>query len=197
MVVFTSLQDPQLLELIKSGAIGVLLTDTIYGVVASARSPEAVAKLYHLKSREQKPGTTIAASVEQLEELGLDPERLDNVRHLWPNSISVEMKLPEKLTYIHQGTGRSAFRVVADPVVRGLLEAVGPLMTSSANQPGEEPSRTIAEAQAYFGDQVDFYVDSGPVEDRPPSTMVQLTPEGKIVVLRQGKIHLDEKGNIL
>lgn len=185
MKIFTTLTDPELIEMLKNGAVGVLPTDTLYGLVASSHNEAAVARLYALKNREHKPGTSIAASPEQLIALGLPEPIIERVAYLWPNPLSVEVF--HDLEYIHQGTGRSSFRVVADKTLRNLLEQTGPLTTSSANEPDGIPASTVAQAQAYFGDQVDFYVDGGDLKDRPPSTVIGFK-DGNIIVYRQGAV---------
>lgn len=190
---FTLLSDPALVEAIQHGAVGILPTDTLYGVVASAANPAAVAKLYQLKHREHKPGTTIAASTEQLIRLGIDPDYVARVAHLWPASLSVVLPLPDSLQYIHQGLGSSPFRVVADPALRRLLQQTGPLVTSSANQPGQPPATNMAQAHAYFGDLPDFYVDGGDIGERQPSTIIKLTPSGHMQLIRAGAVTIDTK----
>ncbi|HJP96695.1 MAG TPA: L-threonylcarbamoyladenylate synthase [Candidatus Saccharimonadales bacterium] len=192
MQIFHSLHDPELVALLKSDAIGVLPTDTLYGVVARAASPTAVEKLYALKHREKKPGTTIAATAEQLIELGIDSEMVHNVSQYWPASLSIVMPLGSELEYLHQGVGESPFRVVADESLQMLLRQTGPLMTSSANLPGEPPAQDVAEAQAYFGEHVDFYVDGGFIGDRQPSTIAKYD-NGKLTILRQGAVQIKEK----
>jgi L-threonylcarbamoyladenylate synthase len=189
--IFHSLHDPELVALLKADAIGVLPTDTLYGVVARAESATAVEKLYALKHREKKPGTTIAATAEQLKELGVDPTMVDNVSKHWPASLSIVMPLSEDLAYLHQGTSESPFRVVADESLQMLLEQTGPLLTSSANLPGEPPAQNLAEAQAYFGEHVDFYVDGGHIGARQPSTIARYK-NGKLTVLRQGAVDIKE-----
>ncbi len=192
MHIFHSLHDPELVALLKSDAIGVLPTDTLYGVVARAASPTAVEKLYALKHREKKPGTTIAATAEQLIELGIDPQMVNDVARYWPASLSIVMPLGDNLEHLHQGLGESPFRVVADESLQMLLQQTGPLMTSSANLPGEPPAQDIAEAKAYFGEHVDFYVDGGFIGDRQPSTIARYN-KGTLTVLRQGAVQLKEK----
>jgi L-threonylcarbamoyladenylate synthase len=199
MIMLTSLHDPQLVPLYAGGAVGVIPTDTIYGLSASAHSAEAAAKLYKLKHREQKPGTVIAASVDQLRELGIASEYLDAVAHLWPNPLSIELPVGENLEYLAQGTGHCAFRVVADARVRQFLEQIGPLLTSSANHPGKPAANNIAEALAYFSDQVGFYVDGGERTGRPPSTVarLRLPVDGTLDIIRLGAVNVTEQGEII
>lgn len=193
MILFSSLNDSALPAILAGGAVGVMPTDTIYGLVASARDADAVAKLYRLKERERKPGTVIAASAEQLVELGVDEMTIRLLSPLWPAPLSVEVTIGDHLTHIHQGTGHGAFRVVADETVRALLAKTGPLLTTSANMPGMEPAGNLTEAQGYFGGSVDFYVDGGEVRNRPPSTVARLHPGGKLELVRQGSAKIDQK----
>lgn len=173
---------------LQSGAVGVMPTDTVYGLVTVARDAAAVHRFYALKRREQKPGTLIAANTDQLRELDVPDDEITKVEQYWPNPLSAVLSVPGN-TYLHQGVGTLAMRVVADERIRALLEQTGPLITSSANQPGEPPATTIAEAINYFGDHVDFYVDGGEITGVLPSTIIRPTQDG-VEVLRQGSISL-------
>lgn len=174
---------------LNNGEVGVIPSDTIYGLAARAHDKNAVKRFYSLKSRDHKPGTVIAASVEQLVELGVDERYLQKVAHLWPNPISIEIQLGPKLAYLHQSTGRQAFRVVADKALRKVLEETGPLVTSSANKPGLPSANTVKEAWNYFKNEVDFYVDAGDLSYRAPSTIAKITDNG-IEVIRQGAVKI-------
>lgn len=185
MKVFVNFTD-ELVQLLQKGGVGVLPTDTVYGLVTVASNPRAVERFYTLKKREQKPGTLIAASTQQLRELGVPKHEIDAVAKWWPNPLSAVLSVQGN-EHLHQGVGTLAMRVVADPAVRALLEQTGPLITSSANQPGEPPATTIDEAIAYFGESVDFYVDGGEIKNVLPSTIIRPTQDG-IDVLRQGSI---------
>lgn len=193
MVTYTSLSDPHVASLLRAGKVAVIPTDTVYGIVCRAADQAAVARLYALKSRDHNPGPVIAANVEQLVELGLKRRYVSAVAHLWPAALSIE--IPHSLSYLNQDTGRSAFRVVADEAVAKLLEQTGPLLTSSANQPGLPPANNLAEAIAYFGDRVDFYVDGGDTSGRPPSTLIRVVDD-TIEVVRQGSVKINEYGRI-
>ena len=177
------------------GEIAVIPTDTVYGVVARAADPQAVARLYKLKHREGKPGTLVAANIDQLIELGVGCEHLMAIEHLWPGAVSVIIPCDQNLFYIHQGTDSLAIRIPDDERLLALLQQTGPLLTSSANQPGEPPATTVAEAKAYFGDQVDWYEDGGLV-NREPSTVIKIV-DNAIEVVRQGVVQFDESGNRL
>jgi tRNA threonylcarbamoyl adenosine modification protein (Sua5/YciO/YrdC/YwlC family) len=178
----------QAVDLLQSGHVGVMPTDTVYGLAARAKDIQATEKLYKLKHREHKPGTLIAASTNQLRLLGVAQNDIDKVAKWWPGALSAV--LPIDGQYLHQGLGDLAMRVVADDKIRAILEQTGPLITSSANHPGKPGSTTIDEAISYFGDQVDFYVDGGDLSGRSASTIVKVMHDDTIIVLRQGAVQI-------
>lgn len=189
-----TLSDERLVGLLQSGGVGVLPTDTVYGLVCSASDKSAVERLYMLKHRENKPGTIIAANIDQIVNLGIKKRYLTAVEQFWPGSISIE--IPHSVTYLNQNTGRQAFRVVKETKeLLNMLSKTGALLTSSANHPGKPPANTIQEAQEYFGNSVDFYVDGGDLSARMPSTLVRIVDD-TIEVLREGAVKIDETGKI-
>ena len=193
--VFTELTDADLIKSIKGGAIGVLPTDTIYGLVAKADDKQAVARLYDLKKREKKPGTVIAANIAQLEKLGIKHRYLKAVEHFWPNPISVLIPYGAELDYLKLGLDSIAVRIPKDKELLNMLSKTGPLLTSSANHPSEKPANTIMEAELYFANNVDFYVDGGDLSKRQPSTIIRIIDDA-IEVVREGAVKIDESGKI-
>lgn len=190
--VFEELSDERLIALLHRGAIGVLPTDTVYGVVCIAAQQAAVERLYKLKKREKKPGTVVAADLTQLVDLGLKKRYLTAVEQYWPGPVSVIIPSGDPRTdYLRQGADGLAVRVIADKKLAKLLDETGPLMTSSANQPGEQPANTIEEAMAYFGKQVDFYVDAGNLSKRKPSTLIRIVDDA-VEVLREGAVKIKQ-----
>ena len=171
-------------------SVGVLPTDTVYGLVAQARDVDAVQRLYALKHREHKPGTLIAASIEQLVELGLKRRYLSAVSQFWPGAVSVITPCGPELEYLHQGKLSLAVRIPDAPALRALLERTGPLLTSSANDPGHPTAVTVEQARTYFGDMVDFYIDGGDLSGQKPSTVIRIIDD-EIEVIRQGAVTIE------
>ncbi len=188
--VFDSLDDADLVKLIKHGAVGVLPTDTIYGLVCKADNHESVKRLYRLKNRDHKPGTLIAANIEQLVSLGFKRRYLKAVEHLWPGAISIEIPTSEPHTaYLRQNQPTIAMRLPSDKKLQTLLSKTGPLITTSANHAGKEPATTVETAGLYFGGNVDFYVDGGNLKDRQPSTIIRVVDD-EIEVMREGAVKI-------
>lgn len=177
-------------KLLTSGAVGVIPTDTVYGLVARATDKPAVARLYKLKDRENKPGTLIAASIDQLLELGIKRRYLTAVEQFWPGAVSVIIPLGPDLAHLHQGKGSLAIRIPNAPELITLLQQTGPLQTTSANLPGEPPANVVSEAEDYFGDKVDFYVDGGDLSGNKPSTIIRVIDDA-VEVIRQGAVTIE------
>lgn len=182
------ISNDEAVQALVNGNVGILPTDTVYGIVARAQDQQAVGRLYKLKHRERKPGTIIAASVDQLIALGLETSILHRVAHVWPNSLSIIIPTSPALSYLDQAVGSLAVRIPSDENIRAMLEQTGPLVTSSANKPGEPTAETIQEAHAYFGDAVDFYVDGGRTEHVIPSTIIRIEADNHVTVVREGAV---------
>lgn len=178
-------------RLSQPGAVAVIPTDTVYGVVCRAADDAAVKRLYLLKQRASKPGTIIAATIEQLEGLGLKRRYLTAVQEFWPGAVSVVIPCGAELETLHQGSLSLAVRLPAQPALRALLAQTGPLLTTSANQPGQPVSVTIEQAQRYFGKNVDFYIDGGDISDHLPSTIIRVVDDA-IEVLRPGAVDIND-----
>jgi tRNA threonylcarbamoyl adenosine modification protein (Sua5/YciO/YrdC/YwlC family) len=164
-------------------------------VVARAVDQVAVKRLYELKHRHQKPGTLVAASIDQLVTLGIPRRYLTAVEQYWPGAISVVIPSGLKLEYLDSGKHSLAIRIPDHADLLRLLEQTGPLLTSSANMPGEPPANTIAEAREYFGDRVDLYQDGGDLSGHAPSTVIRIIDDA-IEVLRAGAVKINENGRI-
>lgn len=194
--ILNMLSKEEIASFIKDGGVGVLPTDTLYGLVCSAALPNAIARLYALKHREQKPGTVIAANIDQIVQLGIPKRYLTAIEQFWPNPISVVIPVGDHLKELHSGKGSVAFRIPKDETLRALLEQTGPLLTSSANHPGETPAATVADAKTYFGGSIDFYVEGGDLSTNKPSTVIRMVDDA-VEVLREGAVEVTERGEIL
>ena len=177
---------------LKKGGVGVLATDTLYGIVGSALQKEVVTRIYALRKRDlNKPMIILISDINDVLKFDVLLSAADKkiLNKLWPNKISVILDCASsKFEYLHRGTKTLAFRLPADKNLRVLLKETGPLVAPSANTQGEPPAKTITEAKDYFGNNVDFYLDSG-VVDSEPSTVVSIE-NGKLKIIRAGAVKL-------
>ena len=170
---------------IKKDGIGILATDTLYGVVGSAFSKKAVLRIYDVKGRtEGKPLIILIPLVNDLKRFGIKLSKAHEsyLNSIWPGPVSVILPCSQKkFQYLHRGTKSLAFRLPKSKKLRELLQKTGPLVAPSANPQGEKPAHTIAEAKKYFGAKVDFYIPSGRKIGRP-SRVVSLLSSKPVVV---------------
>lgn len=163
---------------IKIHQIGVIPTDTIYGVVASALSKNAVARTYKILNRNpKKPFIILISSIRDLAlfKIKLDKESKTILQKLWPGKVSIILPVAsKKISYLHRNTKTLAFRVPKKTSLIRLLKKTGPLISSSANPEGKKPAETIAEARKYFGDRID------PVRKTEISELKNVLPKNKI-----------------
>lgn len=171
-------------QILKNGGVGVLPTDTLYGIVGQARNQTAVENIYRIKGRDpKKPLIILVSGLIEVEEFGVRVDIRDRkiLNQIWPGPFSVifDAAAPEYLT---RGQNSLAFRLPDDKKLLALIRKTGPLVAPSANPEGETPAKDITEAVKYFKDRVDFYVDAGKIE-REPSTLIKIV-EGNIEKLR-------------
>ena len=188
--IFTSMSDPLLADMILDGAVGVLPTDTVYGLVAKASRKSAIDKLYRTKPRHLQPGTIIGSKTDDLRQLGFSATDLQRCEKYWPNPISVVLSAEHVEVYLKKRRDALPVRIPQAPVLNELLQKTGALMTTSANAPGQPTATNIQAAMSYFGDTIDYYVDAGDLGERPPSTIIGFDTYGNVIVYRQGAIKI-------
>lgn len=188
--------DKEILNILKSGGVGILPTDTLYGLVGSALSKKAVLRIYKLRRRNpKKPFIILISSLKDLDlfKIKLDNKLIKLLRKFWPGKVSVVLPCRDrKFSYLHRGTKTLAFRLPAKKSLVNLLKKTGPLVAPSANFEGKPAAKTISQAKKYFGDKVypeqgrriDFYIDSGKLVGLP-STLIQIK-NNRVIVLRKG-----------
>ncbi|HAV11651.1 MAG TPA: threonylcarbamoyl-AMP synthase [Candidatus Moranbacteria bacterium] len=179
----------EIVPVIREGGIGVLPTDTLYGIVGSALRRETVERIYKLRKRNlKKPMIILISSWENLRifDIKISRKQKKFLKEVWPGKVSVVLDCDcDNFDYLHRGTRSLAFRVPDEKWLRKFLEKTGPLVAPSANFEGEKPATTKQEAKGYFGENVDFYVDLEKLESAP-SMIIKLEDDGNFSVLREG-----------
>ncbi|MEK7080792.1 MAG: L-threonylcarbamoyladenylate synthase [Patescibacteria group bacterium] len=189
--------DKNLINALQRNDVVIMPTDTLYGLVGKALNSSTVERIYNLKKRAlKKPCIILIGNVNQLEKFSivLSEEQKSTLQKYWsfdftqdlrPSPTSIVLDCPGKsLSYLHRGTKTLAFRVPSPETLRNLLLKVGPLIAPSANPDGLPPAQNISEAQKYFGDLVDLYIDGGEINNKH-SKLIKLHKDGSISILRE------------
>jgi L-threonylcarbamoyladenylate synthase len=172
-----------LIKILKNDGVGVIPTDTLYGLVGSAFSQKAINRIYKLKNRDKKKKLIILiSSINDLKKFNVKhPYILQfvSMTKLWPGKNSI---------ILPYGNGKNtlAFRLTKNKKLIEILKQTGPLVAPSANPEGLKPAENIIEAKKYFGDSIDFYLSGGSLKSKP-STLISINKKGEITALR-GKI---------
>ncbi len=178
----------EIADILKKGGIGIMPTDTIYGISTSVFQPKSIEKIYHLRKRNPaKPMIILINNISDLTlfKISLNSETRKILNSVWPDKISLILPISDPdLSYLDRGTNTLAFRIPKYPLIQKILRISGPLVSPSANFEDEPSSKNIKEAQRYFGNNVDFYLDDGE-KTSPPSTVVKLE-KNKLSIIRQG-----------
>jgi L-threonylcarbamoyladenylate synthase len=183
------LGNEEVIEKIQKGCVGILPTDTLYGIVCSALDEGAVERLYKIKNRNpEKAPIILISDLDDLEKFGIEYKALNSslkefISQKWPgpNTIAFldDNLLDEKFLYLHRNKSL-AFRIPRDEKLRGFLKKTGPIIAPSANAEGDETAPDIKTAKEYFGNKVDFYVDDGIKKGSPSSIFYVDLSSGEI-----------------
>jgi L-threonylcarbamoyladenylate synthase len=180
----------ELAAALEGGALALLPTDTVYGLVCVAASRDAAVDLYRLKGRSEiQPTAVIAADTEVLLAgiPGLEGIAAAGVRMLLPGPFTLVVPNRERrypwLTAGHPETiGVRVPRLVGRAAE--IVARVGMIVATSANLPGRPDPRRLDDVPPEIRAGVAFAVDGGELPGTP-STVIDLSGASP-VVLRVG-----------
>ena len=181
--------------LIRKGGLVVIPTETVYGLGGDGTNPLSSKKIYEAKGRpSDNPLIIHIARPEDAEKYAVTvPLYYSLAKHFMPGPLTVI--LPKKDTVPYETTGgleTVAIRCPAHPVAHAIIERAGvPIAAPSANISGK-PSTTSAQYVIDdFDGRVDMIVDGGSCEIGLESTIVMITKENGLILLRPGAITYD------
>ena len=185
---------------LRAGRLVVTPTDTLYGIAADAFDPDAVNLLLSAKRRgPDMPVPVLVGSWETIDGLVVSTPAAarDLIRAFWPGGLSLIVHQAPSLGWnLGHTQGTVMLRMPLHPVAIELLRDVGPLAVSSANVSGQPPATTVAQAREQLGESVAVYLDGGPCAVGLPSTIIDLTGPGPVIV-REGAVTSERVGEVL
>ncbi len=187
-------------ELLASGQIAALPTETVYGLAADAFCEEAVARVFEVKERPSFDPLIChlpeAAAVHSIAEVPAELRSLVNklAELFWPGPMT--LVLPRKACVpdiVTSGLPTVACRVTRHEVMRGVARALGhPVAAPSANRFGRISPTSAAAVMEELGGRIPLVVDAGACSEGLESTILQpcLDEKGKPAVrlLREGPV---------
>ncbi len=166
---------------LADGSVVAVPTDTVYGLAVDPAQPDAVDRLFAVKSRP----TTVALPVLVCgwEQVAAVAGRLEEAaarladRH-WPGPLTLVVPRSPAFTADLGGPPSTrhtvGLRWPDHPVIAALCGALGPLAVTSANRHGAPPAETAASVEEDFADEARLAVilDGGRCAGTP-STVVE------------------------
>ena len=174
-------------EVLCSGGVVVIPTDTVYGIAAHPDCRPAVERICTIKGRRSdKPIALLAADIESVMKfcgrVAPAAERL--MEAYWPGALTLVLPC---------GDGFEGFRVPNHDRTRALIRACGgTLRVTSANLSGSMPALSAVEALEDVGLKADLVIDDGISPGGVASTVVKVDADGTVTILREGAISSDE-----
>jgi L-threonylcarbamoyladenylate synthase len=182
--------------LIAAGKPVAVPTETVYGLAADARNPQAVARIYAAKGRPDfNPLIVHVADLAAAERLGVFGEiERALAQHFWPGPLTLVVPRSAGCpvaSIATAGLDTIALRVPGHRAMQALLAETGaPLAAPSANASGRVSPTKAAHVLASLDGRIALVIDDGATTAGVESTIVRVK-DGAIQILRPGPVTAD------
>ena len=183
-------------ELLRSGEIVALPTETVYGLAADAFNVDAVLKVFSAKERPRFDPLIVhlpgSSSLEQVASGGSSLLRA-LAEKFWPGPLTIVLpRRPGVPDIVTAGLETVAVRVSEHPVFAQVIEKFGrPIAAPSANRFGRISPTSAQHVIEELDGLIPLVVDAGPTSHGLESTIVMLR-NGRLEILRRGPITLEQ-----
>lgn len=179
-------------SVLRHGGLIGLPTETVYGLGADARNPQAVARIFAAKRRPaDHPLIVHLHQRSQVSAWARDvPESAWQLAEaFWPGPLTLVLpRLAGVLDDVTGGLDTVALRVPDHPLALAVLEHFGDgVAAPSANQHGRVSPTEAQHVLSEMGDAVELVLDGGPCQVGIESTIVDFV-DGSVRILRPGLI---------
>lgn len=187
-------------QLVRSGGLVAIPTETVYGLGANALDARAVARIYEVKGRPStSPLIVHVASVEMALDLVTEwPEGAGRLAaRYWPGPLTMVLRKKQVVPdIVTAGLPTVGLRMPAHPAALELIRRAGvPIAAPSANRFTEVSPTTAEHVRRSLGGEIDMILDGGPCEVGIESAVISLT--GAPVLLRPGMLKREEVETVL
>lgn len=183
-------------DLLRSGEVVGIPTETVYGLAASIYSEKAVRKIFAIKQRPlDNPLIVHVASIDQMEALTKNvPDKAYKLAGaFWPGPLT--LLLPKSVDVpglVTAGKPDVAIRMPGLGITRELIATAGvPIAAPSANPFGRISPTLAQHVAAYFPETLSFVLDGGACRSGIESTIIGFEGE-ETIVYRLGPLSLEE-----
>ena len=188
-------------EILKSGGIVAVPTETVYGLAASAYSDDAIKSVFTAKGRPQdNPLIVHIASIDMLNDIARDiPDvAYECAKAFWPGPFTMVLPKGDKIAgSVSAGLDTVAVRFPSDKTICDIILKSGlPLAAPSANTSGRPSPTTASHVIEDLDGKIDAVVCGNDSSVGVESTVVSLVGE-KPRLLRPGAVTPEQLRKIL
>ena len=190
---------------LRDGGLVAFPTETVYGLGADAKNPDAIKKIFTAKGRPSNhPLIVHLAAPDKFDQVQVDwvpvlapwvrdlsEEAIKLINAFWPGPLTLVFKKDKSvLTEITGGQDTVAIRAPSHPIAQELLRKFkGGVVAPSANRFGKVSPTSAADVRSEFEGMLDLMVlDGGDCEVGIESTIIDLSTGDKAILLRPGAI---------
>ena len=179
-------------EIIKTGGLVAVPTETVYGLAGNGLDEEAVKQIYEVKGRPQvKPLSLMVPGAEAMEQYCEDVPQGARLlaQRFWPGPLTIVLKAKDHIPSIVLAGGDTVgLRCPDHPMTLELLKKAGvPFAAPSANPSGEESPKTAQKVWDYFSGRIEGIIDGGECGIGRESTIISMVQK-PYRILRQGAL---------
>ena len=183
-------------ERLSSGELVVFPTETVYGLGGDALNPEAAKKIYSAKGRpSDNPLIVHVANPLDAEKYTYTNEVFYKLADAFmPGPLTVILKAKECVPLeTRGGLDTVAIRCPSNPIANRLIKLSGTAIAApSANLSGSPSPTNARHVIDDMNGRVSVIIDGGDCDFGLESTIVKIEDNGNLVLLRPGKITVDE-----
>lgn len=188
-------------QILRSGGLVAIPTETVYGLGANAFDKDACLKIFAAKGRPaDNPLIVHIADKSQLADIvcGVNKNAEKLMDAFWPGPLTIVMKKNDKIPYeVSAGLDTVAVRMPSHKVARELLEMCGlPVAAPSANTSGKPSPTTAKHVYDDMNGKIEAIIDGGSCDVGLESTVIDVTDDIPRL-LRPGGVTYEQLCNVL
>ena len=183
-------------EIIKRGGLVAFPTETVYGLGGDGTNPKAAESIYAAKGRPSDNPLIIHLSNPMDAEKYTYPHNTYYMlaERFMPGPLTVVMRAKDSIPkQTRGGLDTVAVRCPSNPIAKRLIElSERPIAAPSANLSGSPSPTDANHVIRDMQGRIDMIIDGGACDIGLESTIVKIEDDGSILLLRPGRITVDE-----
>jgi L-threonylcarbamoyladenylate synthase len=196
-------------EALLRGEVVAIPTETVYGLAGVALNPLALARIFGTKERPSFDPLIVHVGMGLKRVVELERHQLIDAKkfslearviadrlmgEFWPGPLTLVLPKHESVPDLAtSGLPTVALRMPKHSVPQALIAATGmPLAAPSANRFGRISPTSAQDVFDELGDRVDYILDGGRCEVGVESSVISISEDGSVTLLRPGGLALEQ-----